>query len=350
MGNNFNWGDGDDINWGDEAAPARGKVLLFVNREPDMPPYLTFTTNITSELPVVLEELSGRLSPIEKNNCRIYVYEDDAWEVKGRFSQALKDDSPVSWVMTETDNNLMVLNLLVVGIFFFDIVHIYNLNNLQDDLVDEHMNLKPGSGSGPAASSSAGSKSERPAASSSAGSQSEKPMQQMLIDIFKTPRHLILHERVSSLRHTYSKYLAIRKMIKDVQIMEKEGTWTYPKPTVQDIAEVFMSRSGYFNRPRVLFPRVEVELPEMLQWLEGGEDAPAQKDVWGDKEPSFKNLKEILDSQTPGKKKKVTRERKKRPSKSEVVVKGKGKEKAKAKKAGESSKGKASSKKSHHDD
>src|ERR1700689_440383 len=137
------------------------------------------------------------------------------------------DDSPAPWTTTETDDNQLVLNLLVVGIFFFDIVHIYNLNNFQDDLVDEHMNLKPGSGSGPAASSSAGSKSERPAASPSAGSQSEKPMQQMLIDIFKTPAHLILHERVSSLRHTYAKYLAIRKMIKDVQTMEKEGTWTY---------------------------------------------------------------------------------------------------------------------------
>jgi len=301
-----------------------------------------------------LEQLSGRFSPIEKNNCWIYVYDDGAWEVKGRFSQALKDDSPVPWVMTETDNKQLVLNLLVVGILFFDIVHIYNLNNFQDDLVDEHMNLKPGSGSGPAASSSAGSKSERPAASSSAGSKSEiqfKPMQQMLIDIFKTPAHLILHEKVSPLCLTYAKYLAIQKMIDDVQTMERAGTWNYPtKPTVQDITEVFMSRSGYFNRPRLLFPKVELELPEMMKWLEGGEDAPAQNVVWGDKEPSFKNLKEILESQTSGKKKKVTRERKKRPSKSEVVVKGKGKEKGKAKKAGESSKGKAGSKKSHHDD
>jgi hypothetical protein len=176
-------------------------------------------------------------------------------------------------------------------------------------------------------------------------------MQQMLIDIFETPAHLILHEKVSSLHLTYAKYLAIQKMIDDVQIMERAGTWTYPtKPTVQDIAEVFMSRSGYFNRPRLLFPKVELELPDMMKWLEGGEDAPAQSVVWGDKEPSFKNLKEILESQTSGKKKKVTRERKKQPSKSEVVVKGKGKEKDKAKKAGESSKGKAGSKKSHHDD
>src|ERR1700734_3863955 len=78
--------------------------------------------------------------------------------------------------MTEMDNKQLVLNLLVVGIFFFNIVHIYNLNNFQDDLVDEFMNPKPGSGSGPAASSSA-----------KTGSKSEiqfKPMQKMLIELF----------------------------------------------------------------------------------------------------------------------------------------------------------------------
>ena len=164
MGNHFNWGDGNLDNWGDEDAnadpadwnrPTRGKVLLFVNRDPGVAPYMTFTTKVTSELPVVLQELSGRFSPIEKRDCWIYVYEDEAWEVKGRFSQALMDDSPAPWTTTETDDNQLVLNLLVVGIFFFHIVHIYNLNNFQDDLVDEFMNPKPASGSGPAASSSA---------------------------------------------------------------------------------------------------------------------------------------------------------------------------------------------------
>src|ERR1700683_1471983 len=210
MGNHFNWGDGNLDNWGDEDAnadpadwnrPTCGKVLLFVNQDPGVAPYMTFTTKVTSELPVVLQELSGRFSPIEKRDCQIYVYEDEAWEVKGRVSQALMDDSPAPWTTTETDDNQLVLNLLVVGIFFFDIVHIYNLNNFQDDLVDEFMNPKPASGSGPAASSSA-----------KTGSKSEiqfKPMQKMLIKLFNPPAHLILHEQVSTLRLTYAKYLAI---------------------------------------------------------------------------------------------------------------------------------------------
>ena len=83
----------------------------------------------------------------------------------------------------------------------------------------------------------------------------------------------------------------------------------------------------------------------MQKWLEGGEDAPAESDVWGDKKPSFKNLEEILDS----KKKKVTSHQRKHKN-VVVVVQGKGKEKAKAKKAGEGSKKKAGSKKSHQND
>ena len=100
-----------------------------------------------------------------------------------------------------------------------------------------------------------------------------------------------------------------------------------------------MSRSGYFNRPHKLFPRV-VDVPEMRKWLEGRKDAPEQSEVWGDKKPSFKNLKEILDSHTSsGKKKKVTNEKKKQkdeptPDSEEEVVKGKEKGKAKAKAGG----------------
>ena len=132
-------------------------------------------------------------------------------------------------------------------------------------------------------------------------------------------------------------------MIEDVGAMERAGTWTHQKPTVGDIAEVFMSKSGYFHHPHQLFPKV-VDGSEMQKWLKGGEEAPAESDVWGDKKPSFKNLIEILDS----KKRKVTSH--KRKQKNEADVKGKGKEKAKPKKAGEGSKKKAGSRKSHQND
>jgi hypothetical protein len=117
-GNNFNWGDADDIMDPPDWNPSTyGKVLLFVNHDPGTAPYMSFSTETTSELPVVLKELSGRFSPIERRNSRIYVFEDEVWEVKGRFSQAVKDKTPLEWEMN--DDGKLVLNLLAVGVFFF---------------------------------------------------------------------------------------------------------------------------------------------------------------------------------------------------------------------------------------
>jgi hypothetical protein len=117
-GNYHNWGDADDVmDPADLNAPTRGKVLLFANRETGTSPYMSFSTKVTPELPVVLKELSGRFSPIERRDSRIYVFEDDMWEVKGRFSQAVKDNAPLEWEMN--DDGKLFLYLLAVGVFFY---------------------------------------------------------------------------------------------------------------------------------------------------------------------------------------------------------------------------------------
>ena len=351
-GNNFNWGDAHDTMDPPDWNPSTyGKVLLYVNRDTGTSPLLSFSTEATSELPVVLKELSGRFSPIEKRNSRIYVFEDELWEVKGRFSQAMKDRTPLEWEMKDDGN--LVLNLLAVGVVFY-IVHIYNLNHFQDDLVDEFMNPKSASGSAAgsiyiksSASGSAASSFVAQSDMAETGSNSAiqlGPMQKILIDTFTISAHLLQRKKATDLRLTYAKYLAIQTIIEDVGDMERAATWKHQKPTVEDIAMVFMSPSGYFHRPNKLFPRV-VDGSDMQKWLEGGEDAPAQSDVWGDKKPSFKSLEEILDS----KKKKVTSHKRKQKN-DDVVVQVKGKEKAKAKKAGEGSKKKAGPKKSHQND
>ena len=116
MGNN--WGDADyNMDTADWNAPTYGKVLLFVDRETGSDPYMSFTTKATPELPVVLKELSGRFSPIERRNSWIYVFEDEMWVVKGRFSQAVKDNTPLQWEIN--DDGKLVLYLLAVGVFYF---------------------------------------------------------------------------------------------------------------------------------------------------------------------------------------------------------------------------------------
>jgi hypothetical protein len=126
-GNNYNWGDANDatsMDSADQDAPTYGKVLVFVDRKSGSSPYMSFTTEATSELPVVLKEMSGRFSPIERRDSRIYVFEDEVWEVKGRFSQAIKDNAPLHWNMN--DDGKLLLYLLAVGVFFY-IIHIDNL-------------------------------------------------------------------------------------------------------------------------------------------------------------------------------------------------------------------------------
>jgi len=47
--------------------------------------------------------------------------------------------------------------------------------------------------------------------------------------------------------------------------METVETWTAKKPTLEDVVEVFMSRSGYFNCPHQMFPKVDT-IPDMKEW------------------------------------------------------------------------------------
>jgi hypothetical protein len=94
--------------------PIQAKVYLYVNCVPGTAPYLSYATKPSSDLPVVLKQLSGRFSPIQKRNPRIYVFEDETWEVKGRFSTAMEDKTPVQWSME--DDGSLALHLLAVGV------------------------------------------------------------------------------------------------------------------------------------------------------------------------------------------------------------------------------------------
>ena len=122
-GDNYHWADGDDEEdpnvWN---APTKGKVMIYAERELGSRPHMSFRTKTTSELPVILKELSGRFSPIQKMDSRIYVYEDNIWEVKGRFSQAVKDDSPVKWEV-DTSGNLF-LDIFVVSVILMVFIFI----------------------------------------------------------------------------------------------------------------------------------------------------------------------------------------------------------------------------------
>lgn len=49
-------------------------------------------------------------------NSRIFVYEDDAWAVKGRYENALEDNDNVMWTF---DDGHDILRLLIVSDPYF---------------------------------------------------------------------------------------------------------------------------------------------------------------------------------------------------------------------------------------
>jgi hypothetical protein len=119
-GDNYRWADGDDEqdpNTWDR--PPKGKVMIYADREPGSRPQWGIKMEMTPKLPVILEKLSGRFSPIRKQDLRIYIYEDDMWEVKGRFSHAVTDDSPVEWEEDEYGNPFLDVFVVSVILMLF---------------------------------------------------------------------------------------------------------------------------------------------------------------------------------------------------------------------------------------
>jgi hypothetical protein len=52
------------------------------------------------------------ISNFTEYNSHIFVQEEDMWNIRGRYSQAIKDDEPISWVANS--DGKYTLSLLVV--------------------------------------------------------------------------------------------------------------------------------------------------------------------------------------------------------------------------------------------
>jgi hypothetical protein len=246
---------------------------------------------------------------------------------------------------------------------YFNVVHIYHLKHFQDDLLNASAPLGVKSASGSAAGSSFAAPSDS-AEPSGSGTQRlpffKEEIQKVIVETLEIPLHFTYQDKMVDLRVAYAKFLEVEKVVAKLSALEKRGKWTYhKKPSHDDIIEVFMSRSGYHNRPKKFFPRVHL-IPGMKDWLMNEEGvAPDADEVWGDKTPSYINLEELLKIHDPSggkkKQKKAKRDQQIDSASSDEVVKGKGKGKAKpkpkpkaAKRGG--SKKKAGSSKSRQDD
>lgn len=88
---------------------------------------MAIRTHTSYQLPSILKEVAHKFSPVRKRDSQIYVYQDDMWDLKGQFSQAIGDDSPLSWDMS-SDGKFM-LSLLAVRFLFLKYHSVFIVNS-----------------------------------------------------------------------------------------------------------------------------------------------------------------------------------------------------------------------------
>jgi hypothetical protein len=118
---------------------------------------------------------------------------------------------------------------------------------------------------------------------SSSGAPSGLPVWQLstdeLIAILNIPPHLTDKED-TSLKSYYQKYKACMQAQHTVDEMASKGQWpAQRKPNLTDLIKLFVSPSMWHSHVKKL-ARVP-NYPLMQEWLEGGDNAPDDMEVWG---------------------------------------------------------------------
>jgi hypothetical protein len=143
------------------------------------------------------------------------------------------------------------------------------------------------------------------------------------------PSHLA-NRSDNSLHIAYEKYLAY---IKAVPLLDE--LWTQralpftQKPSKTDIIESMQGKSYWYDYHRQAFPKV-AQYPKMVAWLEGGEGAPSDEEVWGvvKEKYSFMDLFKFLNNSGHGLEVGEVEKERKGNKRDKKKGKGKGKEKS----------------------
>src|ERR1700683_2200127 len=134
-------------------------------------------------------------------------------------------------------------------------------------------------------------------------------IQELIISTLNIPIHLTdrSNKAKADLRMAYAKYVALLAALKSMSALVTSGTWTHQTVTNDDIIEIFMSKSAYFQNHSKVFTMVDRH-PQMKMWLLNADGGPSDDNVWGYQKRTFDVLKAILTPMAP------------------VDIKGKGKE------------------------
>ena len=103
----------------------------------------------------------------------------------------------------------------------------------------------------------------------------------------------------AGLRLYYAKYQACLKALDTMQKKFKDGTWPGVKMLSRtSIVEIFVSKTMWHSHVHKYFKNI-ADYAEMQMWLEEGDNAPDDMELWGMEKTSytFNDLAEYLESQ-----------------------------------------------------
>jgi hypothetical protein len=246
----------------------------------------------------------------------MYVREDNRWEVKGRFEDAVIDDEPVTWVTSNMGK--YSLTLLAVSSFNMSLCEL--LMFFQEDAITSSEGSVPGSvASSRSASISsramssvsrpvsvAGSNPPSRPASASGDHTSDTysflpgSMSWRIATALQVPAYLTYtpHARTSDMRLAYARYLAALDAQKRITSKEILAHWDGRKPTQEEITDVFVQKTSWHSTYVRTFSKL-YRNPAMQKWLEGAIDAPRDDEVWKTQRKTFTNLYAILEQSNP---------------------------------------------------
>jgi hypothetical protein len=113
-----------------------------------------------------------------------------------------------------------------------------------------------------------------------------------LVELLQIPAHLTARTE-ATLHVAYERYQAYLSASRKLDSMVADQTWTGKRPSTIQLADLFISKTMFFSFYRRAFSKVS-KFPQMVKWLQGGEDAPNDVEVWG-YEKGLYNFTDLLE-------------------------------------------------------
>jgi hypothetical protein len=119
---------------------------------------------------------------------------------------------------------------------------------------------------------------------------------QRLITLLDIPDHLAIRTD-RNIHISYSKYKAYLQASQTLAERVSDGSWPGKKPSSTELMEVFVSKSMWFSHYKPAFSKV-ANYPQMVDWLEGGDEKGSDLEVWGVEKSSYSllDLRKFVDN------------------------------------------------------